>query len=187
MTASLRGRTRVASSIPVASAQVASAMKAKQSRKIGEVRDALIAEGLLTLDEQADALGICRSTAWTILTGKHKASGLSATIINRMLSTAQLPQLARSKIVEYVREKALGLYGHSKAQRRRFVARLTVARGEAENALAAKEARAIFVGWPPVSPAIIDGPVHSHPSPHRDPSRRSIMNAARSSARGRLP
>ncbi len=101
-------------------------MKARQSSKIRELGDALIDAGLLTLDEQATALGLCRSTTWTIFRANHKASGLSATIINRMLMSPQLPPLARAKIVEYVQEKAAGLHGHNKMQLRRFDARLSI-------------------------------------------------------------
>jgi hypothetical protein len=42
---------------------------------------------------------------WTILMGSHKASGISASTINRMLAAPQLPPLARSKIREYVEDK----------------------------------------------------------------------------------
>jgi hypothetical protein len=103
-------------------------MRKRQSRKIKELRGALATAGFFTLDEQAKAVGLSRSTTWSILKGDHKSSGLSATIINRMLATAQLPSLVRAKIVEYVAEKAAGLYGHSKTQRRRFSARLSAER-----------------------------------------------------------
>ena len=59
-------------------------MKGRQTLKIRELGDALISEGFVTLDEQALALGLCRSTTWTILKANHKSSGLSATVINRM-------------------------------------------------------------------------------------------------------
>jgi len=101
-------------------------MKTRQSLKIRELGDALAAEGFATLDEQAAALGLCRSTTWTLLKGHHKSSGLSATVINRMLATPQLPPLVRSKILEYVEDKTAGLYGHGKAQLRRFSARLSI-------------------------------------------------------------
>jgi hypothetical protein len=101
-------------------------LKAKQSAKIAEVRGALVAEGFSTLDEQARVLGLARSTTWTILTAQHKASGLSADIVNRILAAPQLPQLVRQKVFEYVEEKANGLYGHSKSQQYRFLAQLTV-------------------------------------------------------------
>jgi hypothetical protein len=52
--------------------------KARQSSKIRELRPALRRTGLIELDEQAQALGLPRSTTWKILKGGHKASGLSA-------------------------------------------------------------------------------------------------------------
>jgi hypothetical protein len=58
-------------------------VKERQCLKIKELSDALVKAGLLSLDEQAAALGLCRSTTWTILTAKHKNYGLSGAIINR--------------------------------------------------------------------------------------------------------
>jgi hypothetical protein len=43
-----------------------------------------------------------------------------------MLGAPQLPPLARSKIVEYVEEKAAGFYGGSRNQLRNFAARLSI-------------------------------------------------------------
>jgi predicted DNA-binding transcriptional regulator AlpA len=100
-------------------------MKARQSSKIRELAEAVKSAGFLTLDEQAKALGISRSTAWTIRKASHKASGLSVSIINRMLAAPELPPLARTKILEYIEEKAAGLYGGSRSQRRKFAARLS--------------------------------------------------------------
>ena len=100
--------------------------KARQSSKIRELGDALVTAGFVTLDKQAQAIGLCRSTTWTILKGNHKTSGLSATVINRMLAAPQLHPLVRQKILEYIEEKAAGLYGHRKISLRRFVARLSV-------------------------------------------------------------
>ena len=99
---------------------------ARQLSKIRELAETVEAAGFLTLDEQAKILGLPRSTAWTIRRGSHKASGLSATIINRMLAAPTLPPLVRAKILEYVQEKAAGLYGGSRSQCRRFAARLSV-------------------------------------------------------------
>jgi hypothetical protein len=101
-------------------------MKARQSAKIRELAEAIKSAGFLTLDEQAKALGLSRSTAWTIRKASHKASGLSASIINRMLAAPELPPLARTKILEYVEEKAAGLYGGSRSQRRKFAVRLSI-------------------------------------------------------------
>jgi len=101
-------------------------MKARQSSKIRELGDALIAEGYLTLDEQARGLGLGRSTTWTILKGNHKTSGLSAGIINRMLAAPRLPALVQARILEYIDEKTAGLYGHNNRQLRRFTVGLLV-------------------------------------------------------------
>jgi hypothetical protein len=43
-----------------------------------------------------------------------------------MLAAPDLPPLARSKILEYIEEKAAGLYGGSRSQRRKFAARLSI-------------------------------------------------------------
>ena len=98
----------------------------RQSCAIRELRDALAAAGFVTLDAQAKMLGLCRSTTWTILKGRHKGSGLSATTINRVLAAPQLPPLVRVKILEYVEEKAAGRYGHSTTQRRKFIAQFSI-------------------------------------------------------------
>src|SRR5258706_10687090 len=105
----------------------AAEIKARQSSKIRELGDALAVAGLFGLDEQASALGLSRSTTWTILKGQHKSSGLSATIINRMLAAPRLPPLVRTKILEYVAEKSAGRYGDSRARLSRFTARLSIA------------------------------------------------------------
>jgi hypothetical protein len=85
--------------------------KARQSSKIRELRIALRSAGLIGLDEQARALALPRSTTWKILKGDHKASGLSAMVISRMLSAPSLPPVVRTKILEYVREKPTGFTG----------------------------------------------------------------------------
>jgi hypothetical protein len=100
-------------------------MKAKQSSKIRELADALEAAGIHSLDERARVLGLPRSTTWSILKGDHKSSGLSASVINRMLSAPHLPTHVRDKILEYVAEKAAGLYGNSRVRLREFNGRLS--------------------------------------------------------------
>lgn len=100
--------------------------KERQSAKLKELSDALIAAGFLSLDEQATALGLSRSTTWTILKAKHKNYGLSGSLINRILKRPGLDRRIRAKIVEYVQEKASGCYGHNKIQLRRFKERLSL-------------------------------------------------------------
>jgi hypothetical protein len=102
-------------------------MRERQSAKIRELRPALVTAGIFTLDEQADVLGLCRSTAWTVLNGQNKTGGLSAPTINRILAAPRLPAFVRAKILEFIEEKAAGLYGHSKSIRHKFIAqRLTL-------------------------------------------------------------
>jgi predicted DNA-binding transcriptional regulator AlpA len=96
-------------------------IKARQSAKIREFAQALVAAGIASLDDQARVLGLSRSTTWTIVSGAHKSTGISATLIDRMLASPTLPQSLHAKILEYVEEKAAGRYGHSRAQRRRFI------------------------------------------------------------------
>src|SRR5262249_51903518 len=99
-------------------------MRALQSARIKELGEALVSAGYIYLDEQAQVLGLSRSTTWTILRASHKNSGLSAAVINRMLAQPRLPTLVRMKILEYVKEKPVGPYGHNRLQVRRFAAQL---------------------------------------------------------------
>jgi hypothetical protein len=133
-----------------------SELKTRQSRKIRELGGALITAGALTLDEQAKALGLGRSTTWTVTKGNHKASGLSTSIINRMLMSPQLPQRARTKIVEYVQEKSSGLHGHNQRQLRKFVGRL-------------------LIGWPEIErrQGVRSSPSHRSCHALRPPSRKA--------------
>ena len=99
-------------------------LKLLQSATLREIRAALEADGFIGLDAQATALGLSRSTAWTILSGSHKSSGLSARTLNRMLTSPLLGERARSKILEYIVEKREGHYGTNKLSLRRFDQRL---------------------------------------------------------------
>jgi hypothetical protein len=101
-----------------------SAMKARQNAKLREIRETLVAAGLVSLDQQAAALGLRRSTAWVVLKANHKASGISGTIIKDMLTCPRLPTSARQVIEHYVARKLAGDYGHSQTSIRKFRARL---------------------------------------------------------------
>ena len=72
------------------------------SIELGRISQALISSGYTSLDEQAKALGVHRSTAWTIITGKHKVGRLSAKTIDRILSNPQTPPPVRMVIQQYV-------------------------------------------------------------------------------------
>jgi hypothetical protein len=92
--------------------------------KIEEIGRTLADCGFVALDEQARVLGLSRSTAWTVLRGLHKSSGLSALTINRMLTARSLPAQVRSKILEYIAEKMSGSYGDQKHRLKAFASRL---------------------------------------------------------------
>ena len=102
-------------------------LKTKQCQKLAELRLALVAGGFDTASKQAAALGLSRSSAWKVLQGDHKQSGLSASTINRMLTSPHLPAYARKIILEYVREKLRAEYGHGAKALKHFRVKL---RGE---------------------------------------------------------
>jgi len=107
-------------------------MRARElhAAKIRQIAEALIAAGYVSLDEQAGVLGLSRSTTWTIIQAKHKNSGLSGAVIKCMLAQPRLPPAARAKILEYVRDKSAGVYGHNPRQVRRFIEALSSLRPE---------------------------------------------------------
>jgi hypothetical protein len=80
--------------------------KSLQADKLKEIGQTLAVLGLIGLDQQASALGISRSTTWTVLRAKHKTSGLSAVVINQMLIAPRLPPLVRAKLFEYIETEA---------------------------------------------------------------------------------
>jgi hypothetical protein len=99
-------------------------MKLLQSAKLREIKAALEADGFIGLDAQTTALGLSRATAWTILSGSHKSSGLTARTLNRMLAAPRLGERARATILEYIVEKRAGRYGTSQLRLRKFDQRL---------------------------------------------------------------
>jgi hypothetical protein len=113
--------------------------KARQTIRIKELGASLTASGLVTVGEQARALGLSRRA---LLKANHKSSGLSAASIKRMLSSPELPAHVRVTILTYVDEKLAGLYGHNKTQLRRFAAVLVRAR-----ALFAGNALVATIAW----------------------------------------
>lgn len=99
-------------------------LKMRQTRKIAEIGEALRAAGILSLNAQAAVLGC---TTYTVVCAEHKSTGLSAKIISQTLRSSRLPLPVRTKIEEYAKEKASGLYGTTKKQQRRFLSRLAEA------------------------------------------------------------
>jgi hypothetical protein len=76
---------------------------------VQDIANALIVEGYYSLDKQANALGIHRSTAWTIMKNKHKLGRLSAKTTSRMLAQPGLPPSIRAVILRYVMERSRNL------------------------------------------------------------------------------
>ena len=99
--------------------------RGQQRLKIEEITRTLVWCGFVSLDEQADVLGLSRSTTWTIIRGIHKSSGLSATTINRMLASDRLPLRVRLKVLEYIAEKMSGAYGDRNHRLKAFANRIS--------------------------------------------------------------
>ena len=70
------------------------------------ISKALIASGYTSLDQQAKALGINRSTAWTIIKTKHKLGRLSAKTTSRILDNPATPSSVRAVIQQYMAERS---------------------------------------------------------------------------------
>jgi len=101
-------------------------MKARQCSKIAELRLVLEQSGYRSLDQQASAFGLSRSTTWAILSASHKGSGISGSVLKRMLRSPTLPPSAKRWIAEYVSEKLGGAYGHSTKRLRIFRAQVAI-------------------------------------------------------------
>ena len=110
---------------------LSSSMKARQCAKIAELRQVLLRAGYPSIDKQASALGLSRSTTWAVLQANHKSSGLSGSVIKRMLRSRDLPPAARQWIEEYVVEKLAGTYGHGRKPLRIFRAQVDLQDGAA--------------------------------------------------------
>ena len=63
--------------------------------RLQHISEALIASGYTRLDQQAKALGVNRSTAWTIVNTKHKLDRLSTKTTKRILANPALPPSVR--------------------------------------------------------------------------------------------
>jgi hypothetical protein len=100
--------------------------KARQTAKLTELREALLAAGYSTLNAQSAVLGLNRSTTWTIIAGRHKSTGLSPAIINRMLAAPDLPATVRDILLQYLDERLAGVYGHNAVQLEAFSARVAL-------------------------------------------------------------
>jgi hypothetical protein len=71
---------------------------ARRMVSVQHIADALVGAGYASLDEQAKALGIHRSTAWTIIKNKHKLGRLNAKTTLRILTNPDTPPSVRAVI-----------------------------------------------------------------------------------------
>jgi len=73
------------------------------------ISEALISSGYTRLDQQAKALGLHRSTAWTIIKAKHKLDRLSTKTTKRILGNPDLPPSVRCVMQQYLAERHVAL------------------------------------------------------------------------------
>jgi len=73
---------------------------------IQHIREALIACGYAKPEQQAEALGIHRATARTIVNKKRKVDRLSIKTIRRILENPRLPHSVRAVVEQYVAERS---------------------------------------------------------------------------------
>jgi hypothetical protein len=80
--------------------------------RLQHISEALITSGYTSLDRQAKALGVHRSTAWTIVNTKHKLDRLSTKTTKRILANPELPPSVRSVMQQYLAERPDALRRH---------------------------------------------------------------------------
>lgn len=86
---------------------------------LGSISEALIASGYTSLDEQAKALGLHRSTTWTIIKKKQKLGRLCAKTIDRILSNPETPAAVRIAVQQYAVQKSSARKSRRPTQTRR--------------------------------------------------------------------
>jgi hypothetical protein len=73
----------------------------ERRKVLGLITEALREAGYTSLDAQAKALGLPRSTAYTIIKCQHKVGRLSKGVLARMLAHPELPKSVRAVLDEY--------------------------------------------------------------------------------------
>ena len=76
----------------------------RQNVPIQAIADALVAAGYTCLDRQAKALGLNRSTTWTIVKNKHKLGRLNRQTAQRILANPDTPPTVRAIIQQALAE-----------------------------------------------------------------------------------
>jgi hypothetical protein len=94
----------------LASSATTTGARMRQNRNyaisLQDISEALVACGYTSLDGQAKALGIHRSTAWTIIKTKHKLGRLSTKTTKRILANPVTPPAVRSIVQKYMAERS---------------------------------------------------------------------------------
>jgi len=83
----------------------------RRTMPIQPIVNALIAAGYSSLDNQARALGLNRSTAWTIIKNKHKLGRLNIKTTQRILENPDTPPDVRAVIEQYMSQSLVTLPG----------------------------------------------------------------------------
>ena len=86
--------------------EISTSSRLRQTTTVEQIADALIADGYTSLDQQAKALGIHRSTAWTIIKTKHKLGRLNVKTTQKILANPETPPAVRTVVEKYLIERS---------------------------------------------------------------------------------
>jgi hypothetical protein len=100
-----RGNNRPSLSARLESVRYLNSSSVRRTTPVQHIADALVAAGYSSLDDQAKALGVHRSTAWTIVKAKHKLGYLNASTTERMLANPELPPCIHDVLKKYKTER----------------------------------------------------------------------------------
>src|SRR5262249_9066565 len=77
----------------------------RRTVSIQQIAGALVEAGFTSLDEQAKALGLRRSTTWNIIKTKHKLGRLNAKTAQRIFENPETPPTVRAIIQQSLSER----------------------------------------------------------------------------------
>jgi hypothetical protein len=85
-------------------AKIKSPFGVRPTSPFQQIAEALIEAGYKSLDAQAKALGIHRSTAWTIIKSRHKLGRLNTKTTQQILANPETPPAVRAVVEKYLAE-----------------------------------------------------------------------------------
>ena len=94
-------------------------MAVPEHEALAAIAKALVRSGFTSLDDQAAALGLPRSTAWTIVSGKHKRGRLHANTTMKLLANPSLPLQVRAAVEAYATSVDLFVISRTARRNRR--------------------------------------------------------------------